>query len=43
MIKIKFYIWLMGVAGSISAWAWRKHVKILRAKRIKPARFDDLE
>ena len=34
-MKIKFYIWLMGVAGTLSAWAWRKHVKILRSKRPK--------
>ena len=35
----------MGVAGSISAWAWRKHVKILRSRRpkVKRERFDDLE
>ena len=44
-MKIKFYIWLMGVAGSISAWAWREHVKILRSQRpkLKRERFDDLE
>ena len=34
-IKYKFYRWLMGIAGSISAWAWREHVKILRADRDK--------
>jgi len=34
-IKYKFYLWLMGIAGSISAWAWREHVKILRYKRNK--------
>ena len=34
----------MGFAGSISAWAWREHVKILRAGRDKiKRRFDDLE
>ena len=44
-MRVKFYIWLMGVAGSISAWAWRKHVKILRSRRpkVKRERFDDLE
>ena len=44
-MKIKFYIWLMGIAGTISAWAWREHVKILKASRIKKTkrRFDDLE
>ena len=41
---IKFYLWLMGIAGSISAWAWREHVKILKNSRVrKPVRFDDLE
>ena len=29
----KFLVWLMGVSGSISAWAWRKHVKILRIRQ----------
>jgi len=44
-MRIRFYIWLMGIAGTISAWAWREHVKILRAKRIKKTkrRYDDLE
>jgi len=30
---LKFYIWLMGVAGALSAWAWRKHVKIIKVKQ----------
>ena len=47
-MKYKFYVWLMGVTGTISAWAWRKHVKILEAKRggrnkKTYTRFDDLE
>ena len=29
----KFLVWLMGVSGSISAWAWREHVKILRIRQ----------
>lgn len=35
----------MGVAGTLSAWAWREHVKILRSRRprLKKERFDDLE
>jgi len=33
LMKLKFYIWLMGVTGSISAWAWRKQAKIIRSKR----------
>jgi len=32
-VKLKFYIWLMGITGSISAWAWRKQAKIIRSKR----------
>ena len=42
---LKFYIWLMGWSGTLSAWAWRKHVAILKArqKKIKTGRFDDLE
>ena len=30
---LRFYIWLMGWSGTLSAWAWRQHVKILRNKR----------
>ena len=30
---LKFYIWLMGWSGALSAWAWRKHTKIIRSKR----------
>jgi len=30
---LKFYIWLMGWSGTLSAWAWRKHVKIFEKKR----------
>ena len=35
----------MGVAGTLSAWAWREHVKILRSRRprLKKESFDDLE
>lgn len=35
----------MGVAGTLSAWAWRKQAKIIRSKRPKKRRerFDDLE
>ena len=29
----KFLVWLMGVSGTISAWAWREHVKILKRKQ----------
>ena len=32
---LKFYMWIMGWSGKLSAWAWRKHVKILRSKRWK--------
>ena len=29
----KFLVWLMGIAGGISSWAWREHVKILKSKQ----------
>ena len=29
----KFYIWLMGWSGALSAWAWRKHAKILKDRQ----------
>ena len=31
--RVKFLLWLMGLAGGISSWAWREHVKILRRKQ----------
>ena len=42
---LKFYIWLMGWSGTLSAWAWRKQAKIIRGRRPKKRRerFDDLE
>tara|TARA_R100000388_G_scaffold4631_1_gene4930 strand:+ start:102 stop:218 length:117 start_codon:yes stop_codon:yes gene_type:complete len=30
---LKFYLWVMGWAGTLSAWAWRKQAKILRSNR----------
>jgi len=36
----KFYLWLMGWSGTLSAWAWREHVKILKAKQ--QIRHDDI-
>ena len=32
-MMLKFYIWLMGWSGTLSAWAWRKHTKIIRGNR----------
>ena len=32
---LKFYMWIMGWSGQLSAWAWREHVKILRSDRWK--------
>ena len=29
----KFLIWLMGLAGGSSSWAWRQHLKILKSKQ----------
>jgi len=34
-IIYEFLNWLMGISGRISAWAWRKHAKILRKNRKK--------
>jgi len=30
---LKFYLWLMGWSGQLSAWAWRKQAKIIRKNR----------
>ena len=32
---LKFYMWIMGWSGQLSAWAWRKHVKIIRTQQEK--------
>ncbi len=42
---LKFYLWVMGWSGKLSAWAWRKQAKIIRSRRPKKRteRFDDLE
>ena len=32
---LKYYMWIMGWSGQLSAWAWREHVKILRSDRWK--------
>jgi len=34
-LKYKFYLWVMGWSGQLSAWAWREHVKILKRKQNK--------
>ena len=34
-MKYKFYLWVMGWSGQLSAWAWREHVKILKHKQDK--------
>ena len=30
---LRFYIWIIGWSGTLSAWAWRKQAKIIRSKR----------
>ena len=30
---LKLYLWIMGWAGQLSAWAWRKQAKIIRKNR----------
>jgi hypothetical protein len=37
-MKLKFYIWVMGWSGKLSAWAWRKHVDIIRENQRKDER-----
>jgi len=32
-MMLKFYMWVMGWSGQLSAWAWRKHAKIIRKDR----------
>ena len=40
-MMLKFYLWVMGWSGKLSAWAWRKRivtgkqVNIVRAKQRK--------
>ena len=29
-MKLKFYLWIMGWAGKLNAWAWRKQAAIVR-------------
>ena len=30
---LKFYIWLMGWSGTLSAWAWRKQANMIKYKQ----------
>ena len=30
-----FLHWVMGWSGKLNSWAWRKHVKMIEAKREK--------
>ena len=34
-MKLKFYLWVMGGSGRISAWAFRKQAAIVREKNRK--------
>ena len=34
-MKLKFYLWLMGWSGQLSAWAWRKQAAIIREHKRK--------
>ena len=34
-MKLRFYTWLMGWSGTLSAWAWRKQAAIVRKKNRK--------
>jgi len=32
-MKLKFFIWLMGWSGQLSAWAWRKQANMIKYKQ----------
>ena len=32
-MKLKFYLWLMGWSGQLSAWAWRKQANMIKYKQ----------
>ncbi len=32
-MMLKFYIWLMGWSGTLSAWAWRKQANMIKYKQ----------
>ena len=32
-MMLKFYLGVMGWAGPLNAWGWRKQAKIIRGKR----------
>ena len=34
-MTLKFYLWVMGWSGTLSAWAWRKQAKIIKDKNDK--------
>ena len=34
-MKLKFYIWLMGWSGNLSAWAWRKQANMIKYSKRK--------
>ena len=39
-MMLKFYLWVMGWSGQLSAWAWRKQAKIIRGKENDSCRMD---
>jgi len=34
-IKLRFLLFVMGVSGKVNSWAWQRHVKILREKKLR--------
>ena len=34
-MMLKFYIWLMGWSGQLSAWAWRKQANMIKYNKQK--------
>ena len=34
-MNLKFYLWIMRLAGNLNSWAWRKQAAIVREKNRK--------
>ena len=39
---LKFYIWLMGWSGTLSAWAWRKQANMIKYKQKEKTLHEEL-
>jgi len=41
-MMLKFYIWLMGWSGTLSAWAWRKQANMIKYKQKEKTLHEEL-